>query len=101
MRHGGACSNLEQRQTDRETVFVRRLTRPPAPAPAALLRPGGRMSSTVKQHFDDAVRLGWSFVNGTLDGNKHPGLKKKSGHIGFLGHDAHVEFRNIYVREMK
>jgi HEAT repeat protein len=40
-------------------------------------------------------------ASGTLDGSKHPGLKKKSGHIGFLGHDAHVEFRNIYVREIK
>ena len=40
-------------------------------------------------------------VSGTLDGRKHPGLKRKSGHIGFLGHDAHVEFRNIYVKELK
>jgi hypothetical protein len=29
---------------------------------------------------------------------KHPGLKNKSGHIGFLGHGSLVEFRNIRIR---
>ena len=27
------------------------------------------------------------------------GNLKKKGYIGFLGHHAHVEFRNIYIRE--
>jgi hypothetical protein len=31
---------------------------------------------------------------------KHPGLARKAGHIGFLGHGSHVEFRNIRVREL-
>ena len=31
---------------------------------------------------------------------KHPGLARKSGHIGFLGHEALVEFRNIRVKEL-
>jgi len=31
---------------------------------------------------------------------KHPGLARKSGHIGFLGHGTRVEFRNIRVREL-
>lgn len=35
----------------------------------------------------------------TADNRKHPGLKNKKGYIGFLGHHAHVEFRNIYIRE--
>ena len=30
---------------------------------------------------------------------KHPGLLRESGHIGFLGHNDYVEFRNIRVRE--
>jgi hypothetical protein len=30
---------------------------------------------------------------------KHPGLARKSGHIGFLGHGTRVEFRNIRIRE--
>ena len=31
---------------------------------------------------------------------KHPGLARTSGHIGFLGHGALVEFRNIRVKEL-
>lgn len=31
---------------------------------------------------------------------RHPGLRRRSGHIGFLGHGTRVEFRNIRVREM-
>lgn len=30
----------------------------------------------------------------------HPGLQRKTGHIGFLGHGAHVDFRNIRVKEL-
>jgi len=32
---------------------------------------------------------------------KHPGLKRRSGHIGFLGHNEPIEFRAIRVREIK
>jgi hypothetical protein len=31
---------------------------------------------------------------------RHPGLRRRSGHIGFLGHGTRVEFRNIRIREM-
>ena len=31
---------------------------------------------------------------------RHPGLKRTSGHIGFLGHKEPVEFRNIRVKEL-
>ncbi len=31
---------------------------------------------------------------------KHPGLQRKSGHIGFLGHGSRVEFRNIRIKEL-
>jgi len=37
--------------------------------------------------------------DGTADGRSHPGLKHKSGYIGFLGHGSVVEFRNIYIQE--
>ena len=30
---------------------------------------------------------------------KHPGLKRKQGHIGLLGHGAEVDFRSIRIRE--
>jgi Domain of Unknown Function (DUF1080) len=31
---------------------------------------------------------------------KHPGAARTSGHIGFLGHGSHVEFRNIQIKEL-
>ena len=31
---------------------------------------------------------------------KHPGLARTKGHIGFLGHGALVEFRNIRIKEL-
>jgi len=36
----------------------------------------------------------------TIDGNKHPGLERTSGHIGFCGHGDQVEFRNIRIRSL-
>ncbi|MBE0537385.1 MAG: DUF1080 domain-containing protein [Phycisphaerae bacterium] len=38
--------------------------------------------------------------NGAMDGRPHPGLKRKTGHIGFLGHGSVVEFRNIQIRRL-
>jgi hypothetical protein len=38
--------------------------------------------------------------NGTMDHNEHPGLKRKSGHIGFLGHGSELRFRNIRIKEL-
>lgn len=37
---------------------------------------------------------------GTLDGERHPGLKNKRGHIGFLGHGDLVRFRSIRIKEI-
>ena len=37
----------------------------------------------------------------TIDGRKHPGLKRTQGHIGFLGHGARIEFRHIRVKTLK
>jgi len=37
--------------------------------------------------------------NGTMDHKDHPGLKNKTGHIGFLGHGSVVKFRNIRIKE--
>jgi hypothetical protein len=36
----------------------------------------------------------------TLDGHDHPGLKRTSGRIGFLGHGDYLEFRNIRVKTL-
>jgi len=38
--------------------------------------------------------------NGTMDGNDHPGLRNKTGHIGFLGHGSIVKFRNIRIKDL-
>ncbi len=32
---------------------------------------------------------------------KHPGIKRTTGHIGLLGHDTRVEFRNMRIKELK
>ena len=36
----------------------------------------------------------------TADKQKHPGLKNKSGYIGFLGHGSELEFRNLRIKEL-
>jgi len=36
----------------------------------------------------------------TMDKRPHPGLHNKKGRIGFLGHGAHVEFRNLRIKEL-
>jgi hypothetical protein len=38
--------------------------------------------------------------NGTMDGAEHPGLKRTTGHIGFLGHGDRVLFRNIRIKNL-
>lgn len=49
----------------------------------------------VDGNIRDAVR------NGTPDGQEHPGLFNKKGHIAFLGHGSEVKFRNIRIKELK
>ncbi len=31
---------------------------------------------------------------------KHPGLQREKGHVGFLGHNDYVEFRNIRIKDV-
>lgn len=38
--------------------------------------------------------------DGTLDGKPHPGLKRTSGRIGFLGHGDRVLYRRIRIKEI-
>jgi HEAT repeat protein len=38
--------------------------------------------------------------NGAMDHNDHPGLRNKTGHIGFLGHGSLVKFRNIRIKDL-
>ena len=39
--------------------------------------------------------------NGTIDGRKHPGLLRKEGYLGILGHGGGVDFRNMRIKELK
>ncbi len=39
-------------------------------------------------------------TNGAMDHNEHPGLKRTTGHIGFLGHGDVVRFRNIRIKNL-
>ncbi len=39
-----------------------------------------------------------SIAKGTADGKDHPGLKNKTGHLGFLGHGDVVRFRRMRVK---
>lgn len=49
---------------------------------------------------------GKELVNANLDDYKshykdHPGLTREKGHTGFQSHDGRVEFKNIYLKELK
>lgn len=57
----------------------------------------------VKVTLNDQVILDAN-LNNIQDGAvllKHPGLLRDRGHIGFLGHNDYVEFRNIRIMEVK
>ena len=81
------------------------------PARRGVLRPPGEWNSeevTVKGRRVAVVVNGEAVVDadidaasagGTRDHKDHPGLKRESGHIGFLGHGSIVEFRNIRIKE--
>jgi hypothetical protein len=48
----------------------------------------------VDADLDEASR------NGTMDGEKHPGLARAKGHVGFLGHGDRIDVRNVRIREL-
>ncbi len=48
----------------------------------------------VDGDLDEAIR------SGILDGKEHPGARRTTGRIGFLGHDDPVAFRYIRIREL-
>ncbi|MFN3997570.1 DUF1080 domain-containing protein [Algoriphagus sp.] len=82
------------------------------PAKRGFLKPVGEWNQqeVIVQHPKIKVILNGETIlegdyaeasrNGTLDGKDHPGLKRSSGHIGFLGHGDVVRFRNINIKEL-
>lgn len=83
------------------------------PAERGRLKPAGEWNQEEIYLVGDDVRvtlnghvilegnLREASKDGTLDGNEHPGLKRRSGHIGFLGHGHRVAFRKIEIQEIE
>jgi len=83
-----------------------------APAKRGFLKPVGEWNqqevivqgTRVRVILNDEVILDTDYHeaidNGTMDHQEHPGLLRKSGYIGFLGHGDIVRFRNIRIKEL-
>lgn len=80
------------------------------PAKADALKPAGEWNSEEIEVKGGKIKV---TLNGTVitEGDltkvtdpdilkKHPGIRRTQGHIGFLGHGSHVEFRNIRIKEL-
>jgi hypothetical protein len=80
------------------------------PAKQGALKPTGEWNSyeiTADRRHVNINLNGTMVVDADLDTMKdagilkqHPGLARTTGHIGFLGHRSHVEFRNIRIKEL-
>ena len=81
------------------------------PAKKGAMKPAGQWNSqevTVDGRTIRVVLNGQTILDADLSTvtdpevlKKHPGLLRTSGHIGFLGHNDYIEFRNIRVKELK
>src|SRR5690606_32857811 len=61
---------------------------------------GSRITVTLNGHIIVDGDIDKAGAGGTADGKNHPGLKNKSGHIGFLGHGSVVKFRDIRIKSL-
>jgi hypothetical protein len=80
------------------------------PAKNGFLKPTGEWNS--EEVIADGRRIkvtlnGTVIVDADLDSitdpaalKKHPGLQRRSGFVGFLGHNSPVQFRNIRIKEL-
>ncbi|NNE00069.1 MAG: DUF1080 domain-containing protein [Pirellulaceae bacterium] len=78
------------------------------PAKTGYLNPVGQWNKETIIAIDDHIMV---ILNGALivdaflddtvpvDGGVHPGMKSKSGHIMFAGHNDRVEFRNLRIAD--
>jgi Domain of Unknown Function (DUF1080). len=83
-----------------------------APAKRGYLKPVGEWNEeevTVDGNMIKVVLNGTEILNvdlqelrnkPSMDGQKHLGLDRVTGHIGFLGHGDKVEFRNLRIKEL-
>ncbi|MCF0064138.1 DUF1080 domain-containing protein [Dyadobacter chenwenxiniae] len=82
------------------------------PAKRGFLKPMGEWNyeevrvqgSKIKVTLNGTVILDGDLAeaskNGTVDRKEHPGLKRTSGHLGFLGHGSELKFRNIRIADL-
>ena len=79
-----------------------------APAKRGALVPVGEWNQQIvtvlreyiKVELNNTVILEGNYLKpgSTVDGKEHPGLSKRSGHIGFLGHGDEVQFKDINIK---
>jgi hypothetical protein len=80
------------------------------PAKKGAMHPAGRWNQeeiiaqgrhiTVKLNDQVIVDANLDDVKDPATLAKHPGLQRTTGHIGFLGHNDYIEFRNIRIKEL-
>ena len=80
------------------------------PARTGHLKPVGEWNEqevTARKRRVKVVLNGETILDADLDSvsdpeilEKHPGLKRKSGHLGFLGHNEPIEFRRIRIKDL-
>lgn len=61
---------------------------------------GSKITVTLNGHVIVDGDIDKASEHGTADGKSHPGLKNKTGHIGFLGHGSVVRFRDLRVKAL-
>jgi hypothetical protein len=79
------------------------------PAKAAKNKPIGEWNTikiVCKGRKVTIVQNDVELVNANLDDykakyEKHPGLKRDKGHVGFQSYNVRVEFRNVWIKELK
>ena len=54
---------------------------------------------TIEQNAKELVNANLDDFEKKFD--KHPGLKREKGHLGFQSYNIKVEFKNVYVKELK
>ena len=82
------------------------------PAKRGFLKPTGEWNqeeimvegTKVKVTLNGTVIIDGDYAaasaNGTMDHKEHPGLKRTTGHLGFLGHGDVVRFKNMRVKRI-
>ena len=80
------------------------------PAHRGYLRPAGQwnfqevtvVGSKITVELNGTVILDCdlSQVDEPIDGSRHPGKDRTSGHFGFAGHGDAVRFRNVLLKEL-